>query len=359
MSKLLGIRNSKFVVILINYLLMEYLSLKKLKMMSTYFLINNSNCFRIIVTSILLLSSVVTYSQEKNTDTFKHEIELGTDNDFLVVSTSSDKYYTYGVNASFRWRRDKPNFISKLFSNKTGYFESLGFNMEAYTPDYQSSRNETKRPYAGWSYFEFQSTYGFKNSFLCLGMDIGILGPDSQAGALQNWFHGHVTGDKVLDGWKHQINNQLGVNIRGLYAISLHQNKIIDIYGSTDMSLGNVFTYIKPGINFRLGKFNKLSSSAVYQNAILANTTNRELFLDGGVAVKMSAFNATIQGNKIDELNFINSDAINNLFFNAQLGLYYASDRWVFGGKYFFSSGELNDNDNQRYAMLTFSYKFN
>ena len=326
--------------------------------MFTFFLINNSNYFRIIVIGILLLRFAVIYSQERPIDTFKYEIELGTDNDFLVVNASSDKYYTYGVNTSFRWRVDKPNFLSKRFQNKTGYFQSLGFNIEGYTPDYQSSRNETKRPYAGWSYFEFQSTYGFKNSFLRWGIDIGILGPDSQAGALQNWFHGHITGDRVLDGWKHQISNQLGVNLRGLYAISLYQNKIVDIYGSTDISLGNVFTYIKPGINFRLGKFNTLSSSAVYQNTILANKSNKEFFLDGGIAVKMSAFNATIQGNKIDEFNFIDSKMINNLFFNAQLGLYYASNRSTVGAKYFFSSGELNDNDNQRYAMLTFSYKF-
>ncbi|WP_299183932.1 lipid A-modifier LpxR family protein [uncultured Aquimarina sp.] len=301
---------------------------------------------------------MVIHSQVSNEKFFKYEIELGTDNDFLVVNTSTDKYYTYGVNASFRWLLNKPNFISKVFSNKIGYFESLGFNMEGYTPDYQSSRSETERPYAGWSYFEFQSTYGFKKSFLRLGVDAGILGPDSQAGALQNWFHKHVTGDRVLDGWKNQIDNQLGVNLRGLYVVSFYQNKIFDVYGSTDISLGNIFTYINPGINFRLGKFNTLSTSAAYQNAILADKSNREFFLDGGIAVKMSAFNATIQGNEIDKFNFIDSEIINNVYLNGQIGIYYASSRWTLGAKYFFSSGELNDNDSQRYAMLTFSYKF-
>ncbi|WP_299312107.1 lipid A deacylase LpxR family protein [uncultured Aquimarina sp.] len=328
--------------------------------MFTHFLRNrnSSKWFRSRVTGILILSLIATYSQESNKGAFKYEIELGTDNDFLVVNTSTDKYYTYGINASFRWRLDKPNFISKLFSNRTGYFESLGFNMEGYTPDYQSSKNETERPYAGWSYFEFQSTYGFKKSFLRLGIDVGILGPDSQVGAVQNWFHGHVTGDRVLDGWKYQINNQLGVNLRVLYAVSFYQNKIFDFYGATDISLGNIFTYINPGINFRIGKFNSLSNSAAYQNAILANNSNREFFLDGGIAVKMSAFNATIQGNKIDEFNFIDSEIINNVYFNGQIGMYYGSNRWTLGAKYFFSSGELNDNDSQRYAMLTFSYKF-
>ncbi|WP_271784763.1 lipid A-modifier LpxR family protein [Aquimarina algiphila] len=326
--------------------------------MSTHFLKNSPKWFRLIVINILLLNFVTVYSQESSKDAFKYEIELGTDNDFLVISTASDKYYTYGINASFRWRVDKPNFLSKILPNKTGYFESIGFNIEGYTPDYQSSNNETERPYAGWSYFEFQSTYGFKNSFLRLGIDMGILGPDSQAGALQNWFHEHISSDRVLDGWKNQIDNQLGVNLRGLLAVSFYHNKIFDLYGSADISLGNVFTYINPGINFRFGKFNNLSNSAAYQNTILANKSNKEFFLDGGIAIKISAFNATIQGNKIDEFNFIDSKIINNIYFNGQVGVYYASSRSTFGAKYFFSSGELNDNDNQRYAMLTYSFKF-
>lgn len=308
---------------------------------------------------ILLLITTTSVAQTTDDDHYQYEIELGTDNDFLVFQTESDKYYTYGINATFRWRNEKPIFLDKWFSKKTGYFQSVGLNIEAYTPDYEQEGTETDRPYAGWSYAEFDVTYGFKNAFLIFGVDLGILGPDSQAGALQNWFHGHVTGDPVLPGWRNQIENQFGFNVRGTYAHTLFQKKNFDVYGVADVSLGNIFAYVNPGINFRLGKFNSLASTAAFQNSLLASKSNKEIYLDAGVAVKLSGFNATIQGDKIEDLNFLDSEFINNAIFNGHIGGYYASNRWTVGVKYMFSTGELSDNDSQQFTMLTGAYRFN
>ena len=77
---------------------------------------------RVTVSTMLILKCFYIGAQEKNTNPYRYEIELGTDNDFLVAHKSTDKYYTYGVNASFRWRVDRSYVLSRLFSNKTGYF---------------------------------------------------------------------------------------------------------------------------------------------------------------------------------------------------------------------------------------------
>ncbi|GAA4112364.1 hypothetical protein GCM10022393_10770 [Aquimarina addita] len=68
------------------------------------------------------------------------------------------------------------------------------------------------------------------------------------------------------------------MNLHGVYWTSLYQNNFFDIYGSMDISLGNIFTYVKPAVNFRLGKFNSVSSSVVYPNAILINKSNKDFF---------------------------------------------------------------------------------
>jgi hypothetical protein len=304
-----------------------------------------------------LLIYVGSFAQTTANDHYQYEIEIGTDNDFLVLFAESDRYYTYGINSTFRWRNEKPIFLDKWFSKKIGYFQSIGLNIEAYTPDYEREGTETDRPYAGWSYAEFDVTYGFEKSFLSFGIDVGILGPDSQAGAIQNWFHSKITGDPVLD-WSNQIENQFGFNFRGTYAHTLYAKKNFDVYGVADVSLGNIFAYANPGVNFRLGKFNALSQTAAFQNSLLANKANKELYMDAGIALKFSGFNATIQGDKIEDINFLDSEFINNRFFNGHLGGYYSSNRWTVGVRYMYSKGELNDNDSQQYTMITGSYRF-
>jgi hypothetical protein len=307
---------------------------------------------------IILFITASSLAQTTTGDRYQYEVELGTDNDFLVIATESDRYYTYGINASFRWRNEKPIFLDKWFSKKTGYFQSIGLNVEAYTPDYEREGTETDRPYAGWAYAEVAVTYGFKKSFLRFGLDIGVLGPASQAGDIQNWFHENITGDPTLD-WSNQIENQFGFNIRGTYAQTLFERKNFDVYGVADVSLGNIFAYVNPGVSFRWGRFNSLGKTAAFQNSLLADKSKKEFYMDAGVALKFSGFNATIQGDKIEELNFLDSESINNVLLNGHVGGYYTSNRWTIGVRYMYSSGEINDNDSQQYTMLTGAFKFN
>lgn len=307
----------------------------------------------------ILLLCFLRYSiaQEAIQKHYQFEVELGTDNDFLVLLAESDRYYTYGINASFRWRNEKPIFLDKLFKKKTGYFQYLGLNIEAYTPDYERENTETDRPYAGFSYAELGVTYGFSSSFLRLGVDVGILGPASKAGDIQNWFHETITGDPTLD-WSNQIENQFGFNLRGSYARTFYARKSFDVYGVVDVSLGNIFAYVNPGINLRWGIFNPLAETASFQNSILASMSNKEIFMDAGIALKFSGFNATIQGDKIEEFNFLDSEFINNQFLNGHIGGYYANDKLTIGVRYLYSSGEITDNHSQQYIMLTGAFRF-
>jgi len=311
-----------------------------------------------IVSSILIIAfSFYSNAQDITNESFQYELEIGTDNDFLVFLIESDRYYTYGLSTTFRWRNEKSFFLEKWFSNKSDYFQYVGLNIEAYTPDYERENTETDRPYAGWSYAELGVTYGFSTSFLRLGLDLGVLGPASRAGDIQNWFHENVTGDPTLD-WSNQIGNQFGFNLRGLYASTFYDRRTFDIYAVADISLGNIFTYINSGVNFRWGIFNPLAQSASFQNSLLATKANKEFYLDAGVALKISAFNATIQGDKIEQLNFLDSEFINNVFLNGHAGIYYVKNRWTTGVRYMYSSGELSDNHSQQYTMLTGAYRF-
>ncbi|WP_299677138.1 hypothetical protein [uncultured Dokdonia sp.] len=79
---------------------------------------------------IVLFISVSSFAQTTTDDDhYQPEVEIGTDNDFLVIVAESDKYYTYGINSTFIWRNEKSIFLDKWFSKKTGYFQSVGLNV--------------------------------------------------------------------------------------------------------------------------------------------------------------------------------------------------------------------------------------
>lgn len=310
-----------------------------------------------LLAGLLLLSTNTLASQID--DGYRHQIELGTDNDYLIVYTSTDRYYTYGVNGTYRWQPKKENLFSRIFKTKEGYYQTLGLNLEAYTPSYRGgNENEDimERPYAGWAYAELQSTYTFEKSFLRLGIDAGIMGPDSQAGAFQNWFH-DLTGDTQVD-WSNQIGNFFGFNLKGRYARTLYGTKSFDIYGLADASLGNIYVYLDPSVSFRLGKFNPIQRSIAQHNELLADRTTKEFFFELNGGMRISAINATIQGDIFDGQRLFSQDDIENLVFHAHMGLFYTGRRFSYSLRYVYSSGEIVENRSHRYAMVTAAYRF-
>lgn len=293
-------------------------------------------------------------------DTYHYEIELGHDNDFFLLVVESDRYYTYGINGSFRWKNEKEHFFFKKYESYQNHFSSIRLNIEAYTPDYLSdgSVDETEeRPYAGWSYATCSQTVAFTKSYLRLGVDVGILGPDSKAGEIQNWFH-RLIDDVELQGWEDQLPNQLGVNIKGSYGFKLYERKSFDLYGTVDASLGNIFIYAQPMLNARLGKFAAIQNTIAQSNQLLAPKNQVEYFMDLGVGVKTSAYNATIQGNMFSNNNLFSQDEINNFIFTSYVGvnvLYQATSLKL---KYNISTGTLNSSDVNRYGALSIAQRF-
>ena len=303
-----------------------------------------------------LLAIAKIYAQDYK---FKHEIEIGTSNDFFVWHSNSDRYYTYGIHFDFRKRSDDTNFLKKYFPNADMSYHNYGFNIQAYTPGYIADQIDAmERPFAGWSYFEYHSSFSFLNKAFKVGAEIGILGPHSYAGNIQNWFHREITGDPVLDGWDNQIGDILGINLRMEYAKTFKAGKKYDLSFVLDNSIGNIFLYTEPAILLRLGTFNNIGSSMALSNGVLSNTGGKEFFVDFSARVKLSAFNATIQGNIFEDDSFFTQDEINNLIFNAFVGANYSKEKWMFKAKYFYTAGEINSNDNHVYITISGAYRW-
>lgn len=307
----------------------------------------------------MFLCSVIVFAQES--DTYAYEIELGHDNDFFIIYTGTDRYYTYGINAAFRWKTNQQHFLFQQNENYVSHYNEINANVEAYTPDYLSGGavdpNE-ERPYAGWSYINYTQSIAFNNSFLRIGADVGIIGPDSKAGDIQNWFHRQISGDAELDGWdENQLPNQFGFNIRGKYGMDITNNGLLNIYGTMDASLGNVYINARPMIHARFGKFEDIQYSVGQDNQLLGKKKQTEYYIDTGVGVKASAYNATVQGYIFDNNDLFAQDDINNFLFNGYFGLCFLKNKTSIEIKYHLTTGELESSEVNRYGTVSIAQR--
>lgn len=306
-----------------------------------------------------LLFIISMHAQEQ--PSYKHEIEMVTDNDYFVIYNTSDRNYTYGLGGRYRWISQKTNFLKNLFESKKGHSFMVGLNIEAYTPNYRNDDSENdeiiERPYAGWSYGEFHSNYIFEKSYFRFGLEAGILGRASQAGAFQNYIHGHVTGDALVD-WSEQIPNQFGLNITSTYAQELYSIGVLDTYASVDASLGNILTYVWTKINFRLGKFNPIHASVGNINALFSNNEHAEWFIDYGVGFKVSGYNATIQGNIFNTTLTKPETQIDHYVFTSHAAINYSYKRFAAAFAMYFNSGEFDRTKNHSFGRLKILYRF-
>jgi len=292
---------------------------------------------------------------------YQHELQLGTDNDKFITYTSTDRNYTYGINTAYRWRTDnEKTLLSGLFPAHTDNFYSLGLDIKAYTPNYLAKGSEdatsVERPLAGYSFLTFETTYAKANSFWRLGLEAGILGPGSQADEVQNWVHKQITNDVRVD-WDGQINDQFGLNLTGVYARHIYGIGWADVYSHTAASIGNIHTYLAPKLNFRLGQFNSVDRSMATRNAVLTDTGKPEYFLEYGVGLKVSGYNATVQGNLFGE-DSSTMKTINHGVFLMHFGINLSYKRLGVLFKYQYSTGEFPGTQVHRYGSINLLYRF-
>ncbi|OBX21138.1 MULTISPECIES: lipid A deacylase LpxR family protein [Bizionia] len=309
--------------------------------------------------TLVLLLHVSVFAQE--TKTYNNEIEIVTDNDFFVIYNTSDRNYTYGISGRYRWKTNNTNYLGSLFKEKQGHSYMAGINIEAYTPNYLDDDTKDdeiiERPYAGWSYAEFQTNYIFNKSYFRFGLEMGVLGKASQAGVIQNYFHEHISRDEPID-WSDQIPNQFGLNFTGSYAHEIYSTGFLDTFASVDASLGNIHTYVWPKLNFRLGKLNNINASVGSKNGLFSNNEHAEWFFDYGVGYKISFYNATIQGN-IFNTNLAKPETqINHYIFTSHAGVQYSFKRFAATFSMQFNTGEFDRTKNHSFGSLKILYRF-
>lgn len=152
------------------------------------------------------------------------------------------------------------------------------FGQQFYTPNdlRPSTVQENDRPYAGWLFggirihnlrvipdSELESAPEKRQKWLndrrrTVTFQAGVVGPWSQASAIQKWWHEDVCDCTYPNGWDLQVKNELGL----LYSVSqddrisyyeFNEDFSVDILTKIDATIGNVITHLEGGGTIRLG----------------------------------------------------------------------------------------------------------
>ncbi len=182
-----------------------------------------------------------------------------------------DRHYTHGVKLAFVGS-------DTSMTNLTGWFNRLfawgrqplpgnfGFvaGQNMYTPenilDPKPIYND--RPYAGWLYggLVYQRRHERSAHFATLEsfeLDLGIVGPDSEADDTQTFIHEWRFPEDIPQGWGNQLHDEPGLLLKYAhlwrYSPSDKTARYVDLLPRAGFELGNVAVFATAGAAARLG----------------------------------------------------------------------------------------------------------
>ncbi len=206
---------------------------------------------------------------------------LQAENDLFARAINTDRHYTNGLQASWLSapRDDLPQWLRTLSApplfgfftddtqvTKTSHRIGVSLAHAIFTPDDTDRTTPIldDRPYAAWLHTTFTLQSVRENAAGSAWqdqwkLDLGVVGPWALGRQVQNGWH-HVIGVEEANGWRHQLKNELGLNLsfeRAWRSATLATPAMLgfetDIIPYSIVALGNVATYAGAGGLFRIG----------------------------------------------------------------------------------------------------------
>lgn len=310
-----------------------------------------------IITLIMVLESSFNIVQAQTGVVKKgntKQLFLQLDNDWFILHRQTDRYYSFGMDAGFNFIPKKHLNQNKEASNNYAKFHSINIHVKGFTPeiggDGTPMKQKDMRAFAGYLLGEFKTTKSIKKSVLKYSLQLGVLGPASNVGNIQNWFHDRM-GYQRVNGWDSQLDNRFISNAHAGFYSSLLSGKSSDVFFTFDAALGNMLTEAQSAVAFRLGKFNPLISSTSLGNSILSE--KNECFLEFRVGTTVSAYDATLQSN-----DYYTYEKINNLRKFAELGWHMVIGSFAGSMRIHFEERWVHHEENHSYGSLSAFYAF-
>lgn len=194
-------------------------------------------------------------------------LSLQLEND--IWGSGDDRFYSHGTQINVLLPGASPAWLDNM-ANRLPFFQSGSRNAvqftlghKIFTPEDTDSTAliEDDRPYAGWVFVSAEllgliSQHRDRQVGNLFGFTIGLVGPGSHADHIQNDFH-DLIGVERSNGWGHQLDNELGINInytqKWQYFHDLAWDTQVEVAPHVTAALGNIYTYAGIGLMTRWG----------------------------------------------------------------------------------------------------------
>jgi len=317
-----------------------------------------------IILSCLLLTVVLNFININHSfaqDTYKNQFLETVEND-QYVNAAHDRYYTEGTLLTFSHLLNPAKKADSKLVKKILEFQS---GQQIYTPYKADVPDPTKqdRPFTGYLYLGAGLNWLYSDeSQLHFNVQIGTIGPNSQAERIQTDFHDSF-GLYKPQGWQYQLNNEAGLNLDLNYKKLLFRtpDNWFDLTANPDAWLGNTFTGASAGLIFRLGQLGKLYQSAITNSRVGSNDEHQkhEFYFFTEPQIDYVAYNATIEGGLFIKDKGPVTFGIYHYVYVQQFGAQFVSARWSLNYSVFIKSREVKSTAlGDQYGSINIAYRF-
>ncbi|MFO8084338.1 MAG: lipid A deacylase LpxR family protein [Desulfobacterales bacterium] len=333
-----------------------------------------------VLAKVLILLSCLFVIKAACADPSGYIVSVNLEND--LFGSGTDRYFTHGsrlqlITKPIPWiaeLADKFPGFSKAMAledpaNTLETRTSVALGQNIYTPDNISETELIKDdiPYAGWLYLGFGITANQGvNRFDQLELNIGVVGPSSMAEEVQTEWHNLFDLEKPR-GWTNQLNDELGIVLFYEQARRFETKDWMfglkwDAIPHFGGSIGNVFTFAKIGVTFRLGPDLErdfgpprirpsLPGSGFYKPQ---KGFNWYVFTGGEARLVLQ--NIFLDGNTFTDSHSVDKKPVVG---DIQTGVVFQYDRFRLSYTHVFRSKEFNgQEDSHKYGSLGISYQF-
>ncbi len=317
---------------------------------------------RIILASYLFLL-LSCYSLSSSGQAYKNEFGFKSENDAYLFY-GQDRYYTNGLMLYFRRATDQNKLGEKL--EKFIYEVTAGQKMFNAKGGNVGEIERQDRPFAGYLYAGGSASFFYKKeSLLKASLELGTVGPHALGEDAQKLLH-EIVGFYAINGWQHQIKNELTANLSVQYLKLLHRSEYnkIDFSFEGYANLGTTFNGAGAGILMRTGNINQLFQTA-YTNSTTgyhpktARLVTAETFFYAKPQLNYIAYDATIQGSLFND-DSPRTFKTKPFVFAQQLGFNYSTQRFTFDFGLLFKTKEVKSTAKaHQYGTISMFYRFN
>ena len=286
-------------------------------------------------------------------------------NDFFF---GTDYYFTQGITADLvspaLARLPTCHLLARGAAGGTSYF-GVALHSDGFTPTSITDKHIRvgDRPYAAYFYASLYHVglQGAKGQRLTSALEVGYIGPAAGGKPIQTKLH-ELTNNPTPQGWDYQIRSDAVLNYRLAYEQRLlAAGRWLELAGSTEASLGTLYTYASLGGRLRVGRFN-----SYFANLGGASPTTRaglrrwQLYAEATGAANLVGHDATLQGGVFNRSSpyTLAFKEINHLVPHATAALAVAHDGLSFTATAVYVGPEFGGGRTHRWGVLALARAF-